>query len=109
MRIDFQLMTGIRLAVGLAWVVLVPAEMLGVANDLGYFLLDTRDRLDYSELMATILVIGVLGYLLDLSVRKPEVGIAALISLIVMTSAGPAGPSRVFCPIQMAVASSSTP
>jgi len=67
-----QLMTGIRLAVGLAWVVLVPAEMLGVTNGLGYFLLDTRDRLNYSELMATILVIGVLGYLLDLSVRSLE-------------------------------------
>ncbi|HEY8449980.1 MAG TPA: ABC transporter permease, partial [Bacillota bacterium] len=39
-----QLLSGIRIAVGLAWVVLVPAEMLGVSSGLGYFLLDTRDR-----------------------------------------------------------------
>ena len=42
-------------------VVLVPAEMLGVNAGLGYFILDTRDRLAYGELMVTILFIGLLG------------------------------------------------
>lgn len=60
-----QLLTGIRLAIGLIWVVLVPAEMLGVNAGLGYFILDTRDRMSYGELMATILFIGMLGFLLD--------------------------------------------
>ncbi|MBD9362343.1 ABC transporter permease [Methylomonas sp. EbB] len=64
-----HIMTGIRLAIGIVWIVLVPAEMLGVSQGLGYFILDTRDRLAYSELMAVILIIGLLGYLLDLSVR----------------------------------------
>ncbi|HIP95755.1 MAG TPA: ABC transporter permease, partial [Anaerolineae bacterium] len=50
---------------GLAWVVLVPAEMLGVSSGLGYFILDTRDRFRYDELMAAILLIGLLGYGLD--------------------------------------------
>jgi NitT/TauT family transport system permease protein len=62
-------LTGIRLAIGIVWIVLVPAEMLGVSAGLGYFILDTRDRLAYSELMAVILVIGLIGYLLDLSAR----------------------------------------
>ena len=44
---------------------LVPAEMLGVNAGLGYFILDTRDRLAYGELMATILYIGLLGFILD--------------------------------------------
>jgi NitT/TauT family transport system permease protein len=60
-----HLLTGIRLAIGLIWVVLVPAEMLGVNAGLGYFILDTRDRMAYGELMATILFIGLLGFLLD--------------------------------------------
>jgi len=55
----------VRLAIGIIWIVLVPAEMLGVSAGLGYFILDTRDRLAYSELMAVIVLIGALGYLLD--------------------------------------------
>ncbi len=64
-----QVVGGIRLAVGLAWVVLVPAEMLGVTSGLGYFLLNTRDRLAYAELMAAILAIGLVGLALDTGVR----------------------------------------
>ena len=63
--ITAQILTGVRLAIGIIWIVLVPAEMLGVSAGLGYFILDTRDRLAYSELMAGILLIGALGYLLD--------------------------------------------
>ena len=60
-----HLLTGIRLAIGLIWVVLVPAEMLGVNAGLGYFILDTRDRMAYGELMAGVLFIGLLGFALD--------------------------------------------
>ncbi|MEP9378717.1 ABC transporter permease [Aquabacter sp. CN5-332] len=60
-----HILTGVRLAIGILWIVLVPCEMLGVSAGLGYFVLDTRDRLAYSELMATVLLIGVLGFLLD--------------------------------------------
>lgn len=67
--ITSHLLTGLRLAIGLIWVVLVPAEMLGVNAGLGYFILDTRDRMAYDELMASILFIGVLGYLLDCLAR----------------------------------------
>ncbi len=63
--ITAHILTGIRLAIGIIWIVLVPAEMLGVSAGLGYFILDTRDRLAYSELMAGILIIGFLGYVLD--------------------------------------------
>lgn len=37
---------GIRLAIGVAWVVLVPAEYLGVTSGLGYKINDARDTLD---------------------------------------------------------------
>ena len=60
-----NVMTGLRVATGLAWVILVPAEMLGVDSGLGYFILDTRDRFAYDELVAAILVIGALGLGVD--------------------------------------------
>ena len=64
-----HLLTGLRLAMGVAWIVLVPAEMLGVRAGLGYYILDTRDRLAYSELTAMVLIIGLLGFLLDAAAR----------------------------------------
>jgi NitT/TauT family transport system permease protein len=64
-----HVLTGLRLAIGISWIVLVPCEMLGVQAGLGYFILDTRDRLAYPELMATVIAIGIIGYMLDFAAR----------------------------------------
>lgn len=64
-----HVLTGVRLAIGILWIVLVPAEMLGVNSGLGFLILDCRDRLAYPELMAVVLVIGALGFLLDTAAR----------------------------------------
>jgi NitT/TauT family transport system permease protein len=63
--IAFDVMTGIRLAIGVAWIVLVPAEFFGVSSGLGYTIEDAREGLRYDHLMAMILVIGAIGYVLD--------------------------------------------
>ena len=60
-----DILTGLRLALGVAWVVLVPAEFLGVTSGLGYSINDARDCLEYDRLAATVLVIGVIGFGLD--------------------------------------------
>lgn len=60
-----DVLTGIRLALGVAWIVLVPAEYLGVTSGLGYAINDARDTLEYDRLAATVLVIGALGFALD--------------------------------------------
>lgn len=60
-----DVMAGIRLAVGVAWVVLVPAEYLGVTSGLGYAINDARDTLAYDVLAAIVVVIGLIGYCLD--------------------------------------------
>jgi len=65
-----HVLTGVRLSIGILWILLVPCEMLGVSAGLGYFILDTRDRLAYSELMAVVLLIGFLGFLLDAAARQ---------------------------------------
>ncbi|OOH91807.1 ABC transporter permease [Pasteurellaceae bacterium 15-036681] len=64
-----HVLTGLRVSMGIAWVILVPCEMLGVNEGLGYFILDTRDRLAYSELMAVVVVIGLIGWGLDSLIR----------------------------------------
>jgi NitT/TauT family transport system permease protein len=60
-----DIFAGIRLAVGVAWIVLVPAEYLGVTSGLGYAINDARDTLEYDTLAAMVVVIGVLGFFLD--------------------------------------------
>jgi NitT/TauT family transport system permease protein len=64
-----HIQTGVRTALGIAWVVLVPAEMLGVRSGLGYQILNARDQLAYDQVVAVIVVIGVLGYALDTAAR----------------------------------------
>lgn len=64
-----DMLTGLRLSVGISWIILVPAEMLGVPDGLGYYILDTRDRFRYDQLMATIVTIGAIGYILDSFMR----------------------------------------
>jgi NitT/TauT family transport system permease protein len=63
--IAFDIFTGIRLALGVAWVVLVPAELLGVTSGLGYAIKDARETLAYDQLTAMVLTIGIIGYALD--------------------------------------------
>jgi len=59
------ILTSLRMALGVAWIVLVPAEFLGVSSGLGYLINDARDTMEYDRLMAVVISIGILGFLLD--------------------------------------------
>ena len=65
-----HMITSIRLALGIAWIVLVPAEFLGVSSGLGYLINDARDTMEYDKLMAIIIAIGILGFILDRIFQK---------------------------------------
>lgn len=60
-----DIFNGLRLALGVAWIVIVPAEFLGVTSGLGYSINDARDTLSYDRLAALVVLIGITGYLLD--------------------------------------------
>jgi NitT/TauT family transport system permease protein len=60
-----DILQGLRLALGVAWIVLVPAEYLGVTSGLGYAINDARDTLSYDRLGALVLLIGLIGVILD--------------------------------------------
>ena len=68
--ISQDILTGVRLALGVAWIVLVPAEYLGVTSGLGYAINDARDTLEYDRLAATVIVIGIIGFALDFACQQ---------------------------------------
>lgn len=59
------ILSSLRLALGVAWIVLVPAEFLGVSSGLGYIINDARDTMEYDKLMAIVIAIGIIGFILD--------------------------------------------
>ena len=63
------ILTSLRLALGVAWIVLVPVEFLGISSGLGYIINDARDTMEYDRLMAIVLAIGVIGFILDGSIQ----------------------------------------
>ena len=67
-----QIANGIHLALGTAWVFLAAGEMNGVQSGLGYMIVDARNNFRTDVLLATIVVIGVLGLALDGAIRLAE-------------------------------------
>lgn len=67
--IRLPVLTGLRVALGVAWIVLVPVEMLGSSEGLGYAIVNAKDALAYDELIAAIVIVGVLGFCLDSALR----------------------------------------
>lgn len=67
-----QILTGLRLALGIAWVVIVAAEMLGVTSGLGFQVNDSRNNLRMDYVAAAMIVIGTVGLLLDIGMSNLE-------------------------------------
>lgn len=67
-----QILTGLRLALGVSWVVVVAAEMLGVQSGLGFQVNDARNNLRYDLVVAAMVVIGFIGLGLDTGMRALE-------------------------------------
>ncbi|MEZ6015580.1 MAG: ABC transporter permease [Planctomycetota bacterium] len=67
-----QILTGLRLALGIAWVVIVAAEMLGVTSGLGFQVNDSRNNLRMDYVSAAMVVIGLVGLALDMAMSNLE-------------------------------------
>jgi NitT/TauT family transport system permease protein len=61
--------TGLRLGIGLAWVLVIVAEMLAVKSGLGFAMWDAYYFLRMDIIIAAMLSVGVLGFLSDLAIR----------------------------------------
>ena len=68
-----QLLVGMRITLGVAWLVVVAAEMIAVNSGLGFLIVDARNAGNrYDLVVAGMVVIGVIGLLLDFTMRSLE-------------------------------------
>jgi NitT/TauT family transport system permease protein len=68
-----QIIMGLRIALGIAWLVVVAAEMIAVDSGLGYLVIDARNSgKRYDLVVAAMLMIGGIGLTLDLGFRRLE-------------------------------------
>jgi nitrate/nitrite transport system permease protein len=59
------MMTGVRLAIGVAWLVIVAAEMLTGGVGIGFWVWDEWNNLKVENILLAIIIIGVIGLLLE--------------------------------------------
>ena len=64
------IMTGMRISIGIAWLVIVAAEMLVGDTGIGYFVWNEWNNLSITNILTAILLIGLVGMLLDLGVAR---------------------------------------
>jgi NitT/TauT family transport system permease protein len=68
-----QVLVGLRIALGIAWLVVVAAEMIAVDSGLGYLIIDSRNAGQrYDLVVAGMILIGLIGLGLDLMIRRME-------------------------------------
>ena len=68
-----QIIVGMRVGLGVAWLVVVAAEMIALRSGLGYLIIDSRNAGNrYDLVIAAMIIIGVIGLLLDAMTRLLE-------------------------------------
>ncbi len=58
--------TGMRLSLGIAWLVIVAAEMLTGGIGIGFWIWDEYNNLNYHNIIIGIIIVGVVGFTLDI-------------------------------------------
>ena len=64
------ILTGMRISMGIAWLVIVAAEMLVGGTGIGYFVWNEWNNLSLTNVIFAILMIGIVGMLLDLAFAR---------------------------------------
>jgi NitT/TauT family transport system permease protein len=68
-----EIIVGMRIALGVAWLVVVAAEMIALRSGLGYLIMDSRNAGNrYDLVIAGMIIIGIIGLVLDVVMRKLE-------------------------------------
>ena len=64
------ILTGMRISIGIAWLVIVAAEMLVGGTGIGYFVWNEWNNLSITNVITAILVIGIVGMALDQALAR---------------------------------------
>lgn len=68
-----QMIVGMRVGIGVAWLVVVAAEMIALKSGLGYLIMDSRNAGNrYDLVIAAMVIIGIIGLMLDGTTRSLE-------------------------------------
>jgi NitT/TauT family transport system permease protein len=68
-----EILTGMRIALGVAWLVVVAAEMVATESGLGYMIIDARNQVTrYDLVVGAMVLIGIIGLVLDGIMRQVE-------------------------------------
>jgi NitT/TauT family transport system permease protein len=68
-----EIIVGMRIGIGVAWLVVVAAEMIALRSGLGYLIMDSRNAGNrYDLVIASMIIIGLIGLLLDTCTRLLE-------------------------------------
>jgi NitT/TauT family transport system permease protein len=68
-----QLIVGMRISLGVAWLVVVAAEMVALRSGLGYMIMDARNAGNrYDLVVGGMIIIGLIGFMLDVLMRRLE-------------------------------------
>ena len=62
--------TGMRLSLGIAWLVIVAAEMLTGGIGIGFWIWDEYNNLNYHNIIIGIVIVGLVGFILDLMMGR---------------------------------------
>lgn len=62
--------TGMRLSLGIAWLVIVAAEMLTGGIGIGFWIWDEYNNLNYHNIIIGIIIVGLIGFFLDIIMGK---------------------------------------
>ena len=74
-----QIANALRLALGTSWIFLVSGEMVGAQSGLGFLIMDSKNCMRFDALLATMITIGVIGFILDGLLRFAEKAISTKI------------------------------
>jgi nitrate/nitrite transport system permease protein len=66
------ILTGMRISIGIAWLVIVAAEMLVGGTGIGYFVWNEWNNLSISNILVAVFLIGVIGMLLDMCFARMQ-------------------------------------
>ena len=69
------ILTGARISIGIAWLVIVAAEMLVGGTGIGYFVWNEWNNLNLTNVIFAILMIGVVGMLLDFLIARLQMAV----------------------------------
>jgi len=67
-----EIVTGLRITLGTAWLVIVAAEMIAVKSGVGYLIVDARNSMRMDYVIGGMIITGITGLLLDLIIRQLE-------------------------------------